>query len=140
MQLLMSIMITAMKSVFRVEIPSEISAAVQLRHTVFIQTYQDSMAVNNNNIGGGTGSTSTSYGIYIYYGYNSSVLVYNNTVSDTTATTSSSTYGIAVYYAGNTGVDNTVTVKRNTVQGMTNTAAATSAALYGYYIYYTISL
>lgn len=100
-------------------------------------TYQDSILVNNNNVGGGTGSTAASYGIYIYYGYNATAMIYNNTVSDTTATTSSTTYGIAVYYVGNTGVDNTVTVKRNTVQGMTNTAAATSAALYGYYIYYT---
>ena len=99
-------------------------------------TYQDSLSVSNNDIGGGTGSTSTSYGIYVYYGYNANVTVYNNTVSDTTATLSSSTYGIAVYYAGNSGVDNTVTIKRNTVQGMTNTAAGTSCSLYGYYHYY----
>ena len=102
-------------------------------------TYQDSLAVSNNNVGGGTGSTAISYGIYIYYGYNANALIYNNTVSDTTASLTSTTYGIAVYYVGNTGVDNTVIVKRNTVQGMTNTAAATSAALYGYYIYYTTS-
>ncbi|MCX6164918.1 MAG: right-handed parallel beta-helix repeat-containing protein, partial [Ignavibacteriae bacterium] len=101
--------------------------------------YQDSLAVSNNNVGGGTGSTAITYGIYIYYGYNANATIYNNTVSDTTATLTSTTYGIAVYYVGNTGVDNTVTVKRNTVQGMTNTGAGTSAALYGYYIYYTTS-
>ncbi|MCX6165093.1 MAG: hypothetical protein NTU73_09610, partial [Ignavibacteriae bacterium] len=97
--------------------------------------YQDSLAVNNNDIGGGTGSTSTCYGMYIYYGYNSSVMVYNNTVSDTTSSTTSAAYGIALYYAGYSGTDNTVIVKRNTVQGMTSTAA-TSAAFYGYYLYY----
>ncbi len=102
-------------------------------------TYQNNIFVSNNNVGGGSGSTELTYGIYVYYGYNANVTVYNNTVSDTTATLTSTTYGIAVYYAGNTGVDNTVNVKRNTVQGMTNTAAATSAALYGYYIYYTTS-
>jgi hypothetical protein len=102
-------------------------------------TYQDSLAVSNNNVGGGTGSTAITYGIYIYYGYNANATIYNNTVSDTTASTSSTTYGIAVYYVGNSGVDNTVNVKRNTVQGMTNTGAGASAALYGYYIYYTTS-
>jgi hypothetical protein len=98
--------------------------------------YQDSMAVNNNDIGGGSGSTSTNYGIFISICYNSSLLVYNNTVSDTVATLTSSSYGIALNNAGHNGVDNTVIIKRNTVKGMTNTAAATSAALYGYYIYY----
>lgn len=100
--------------------------------------YQDSLSISNNNIGGGAGSTSTNYGIFVSICYNSSILVYNNTVSDTTATTTSSTYGIALSNAGYNGVDNTVIVKRNTVQGMTSTAS-TSGALYGYYIYYTTS-
>ena len=99
-------------------------------------TYQDSINVSNNNIAGGTGSTSTSYGIYLYYGYTSSATVYNNTVQDTTATTTGATYGIALYYMGyNGGTDNTIIVKKNTVQGMTSTAF-TSGTFYGYYLYY----
>ena len=102
--------------------------------------YQDSLAVNNNNIGGGTGTTTTNYGIMISTATNASVLVYNNTVSDTTSTTTSSTYGIALNNAGVTGTDNTVIVKRNTVQGMASVGSITSGALYGYYIYYTTSV
>jgi len=101
--------------------------------------YQDSLLVNNNNIGGGSASTSTHYGIMISTGTNSSITVYNNTVSDTTASTTSSTYGIALSNAGVTGTNNTVIVKRNTVQGMTSTAT-TSGSLYGYYVYYTVSM
>ncbi|MCX6166278.1 MAG: hypothetical protein NTU73_15695 [Ignavibacteriae bacterium] len=102
--------------------------------------YQDSLFVNNNNIGGGTGTTTTNYGIMISTGTNSCITVYNNTVSDTTATLTSSSYGIAINNAGVTGTNNTVIVKRNTVQGMTNTAAGTTCALYGFYIYYTVSI
>lgn len=101
--------------------------------------YQDSLSVNNNDIAGGTGTTTTQYGIFISTANNASVLVYNNTVSDTTSTTTSSTYGIALNNAGYSGTDNTVIVKRNTVQGMTSTAA-TSASLYGFYIYYTTAI
>lgn len=101
--------------------------------------YQDSLAICNNDIAGGTGTTTTQYGIMISTATNASVLVYNNTVSDTTSTLTSSTYGIALSNAGYTGTDNTVIVKRNTVQGMTS-LAATSAALYGYYIYYTTAI
>ncbi|MCX6162110.1 MAG: right-handed parallel beta-helix repeat-containing protein, partial [Ignavibacteriae bacterium] len=102
--------------------------------------YQDSLAVNNNNIAGGSGTTTTGYGIMISTGNNSSVLVYNNTVSDTTSTTTSSTYGIALSNAGVGGTDNTVIVKRNTVQNMASIGAITSGALYGFYIYYTVSM
>ena len=101
--------------------------------------YQDSLAVSNNSIGGGSGGTSTNYGIMLSTSTNSSVLVYNNTVSDTTATTTSTTYGIALSNYGVTGTDNTVVVKRNTVTGMTGTAL-TSGALYGFYIYYTTAM
>lgn len=102
--------------------------------------YQDSLNVSNNDIGGGSGSTATSYGIMISIAYNGNITVYNNTVSDTTAATSSSTYGIALSNAGASGTDNTVIVKRNTVRGMTNTATGTvSASLYGYYLYYMVA-
>jgi len=101
--------------------------------------YQDSLLINNNNIGGGSSTTTTNYGIMISTGTNSNITVYNNTVSDTTATTTSSTYGIALSNAGVTGTNNTVIVKRNTVQGMSSTAS-TSGALYGYYIYYTVAI
>ncbi len=101
--------------------------------------YQDSLAICNNDIAGGTGTTTTQYGIMISTATNASVLVYNNTVSDTTSTTTSSTYGIALNNAGVTGTDNTVIVKRNTVQGMHGTAL-TSGSLYGFYIYYTTSM
>ncbi len=101
--------------------------------------YQDSLDISNNNVGGGTGTTTTNYGIFVSICYNSSITVYNNTVSDTNAVTTSATYGIALNNAGYNGVDNTVIVRRNTVQGMTSTAA-TSGILYGFYIYYTTSL
>ncbi|MCX6165370.1 MAG: right-handed parallel beta-helix repeat-containing protein [Ignavibacteriae bacterium] len=99
--------------------------------------YQDSLKVNNNNIGGGAGTTTTNYGIMISTSYNACITVYNNTVSDTTATLTSSSFGIALSNAGTSGTNNTVIVRKNTVQGMTNTSAATTAALYGFYIYYT---
>jgi len=101
--------------------------------------YQDSLGICNNDIAGGTGTTTTQYGIMISNATNASVLVYNNTVSDTTSSTTSATYGIALNNAGYTGTDNAVVVKRNTVQGMTSTAT-TSGALYGYYIYYTTAV
>lgn len=101
--------------------------------------YQDSLDISNNNIGGGTGTTTTNYGIFVSICYNSSITVYNNTVSDTNAVTTSATYGIALNNAGYNGVDNTIIIRRNTVQGMTSTAV-TSGILYGFYIYYTTSL
>lgn len=101
--------------------------------------YQDSLAVSNNDIGGGAGGTSTNYGMMLSTSTNSSVIVYNNTVSDTTAATTSSSYGIALSNYGVTGTDNTVIVKRNTVQGMYG-SALTTGALYGYYIYYTSAM
>lgn len=101
--------------------------------------YQDSLSISNNDIGGGTGTTTTNYGIFISICYNSSITVYNNTVSDTNAVTTSSSYGIGLSNAGYNGVDNTVIVKRNTVQGMTTTAV-TSGSLYGYYLYYVTSM
>jgi len=98
--------------------------------------YQDSLFCGNNNIAGGSGSTSTLYGIYIYYGYNSSVNVYNNVVQDTTAATTSNVYGISLYYTGYTaGTSNTINVRRNVVQG-TTTTAITSGYFYGFYLYY----
>jgi len=98
--------------------------------------YQDSLMVHNNDVGGGTGTNAVNYGIQIYYGFNSSINVYNNVVSDTVACLTTATYGFYIYYAGHQGVDNTVIIKRNTVRGMKNTAAGTSCTFYGFYIYY----
>lgn len=91
--------------------------------------YQNGLLENYNTINGGTGTTTTLYGIYNSTGTSSNVTITGNTVTIYGGATSSSIYAIS-NAMGSTAASNTVTIANNTVQNCTYTTA-TSGALYG---------
>jgi hypothetical protein len=98
----------------------------------FYASYQNNLKIANDSISGGTGSTSTVYGIYTTSGVNTNVDIYNNAVSLTSGATTSTVYGI--YNAmGTSGTTNVVNIYNNRCTAFTY-PTATSGAMYLIYI------
>ena len=93
--------------------------------------YQNNIKIAYNTINGGTGQTSTLYGIYTSTGNNSNVDIYGNTITVTPNITTSSAYGISNSMGGS-GTNNTVNIYNNTLENCTFTSA-TSATFYCLY-------
>jgi hypothetical protein len=97
----------------------------------FYAIYQDELTVANNTINGGAGTTTTLYGMFLSTGTNSSVDIYNNTVTIEGGGTTSTIYAIN-NSMGSVGTDNTVNIYNNIVENCTY-PTATSGAMYHLY-------
>jgi hypothetical protein len=93
--------------------------------------YQDNFKIANNNLSGGTGTTTTLYGIFTSTAVNANTEIYNNTISLTAGATTSSIYGIS-NAAGGTGTNNLIKIYGNTVQNSTY-STATSGIFHSIY-------
>jgi len=93
--------------------------------------YQDSLKLANNTINGGTGTTTTLYGIFTSTGTNSAVDIYGNTVTIAGGGTTSTIYAIN-NGMGASGTDNTVNIYNNIVENCSY-PTATSGTLYCLY-------
>jgi hypothetical protein len=95
--------------------------------------YYNNVKVNNNTIRGGTGQTTTTYGLMLSTGYNANLDIINNDISIGSSATTSNLVGI--YSAGGgSGVDNIVNIKKNVIHDISYTAS-TSGVFYGIYQY-----
>ena len=89
--------------------------------------YQNNFKIANNIITGGTGSTSTFYGIFMSTATNSNIDIYNNNVDVTSSATSSDFYGIR-NEGGASGTNNLVKIYNNTIK--LTFPSATSGTMY----------
>lgn len=90
--------------------------------------YANNVKIANNTINGGTGTTTTLYGIFNSTGTNSNVDIYGNTVTIHGGGTTSTIYAIN-NAMGSTGTDNTVNIYDNIVENCSY-QPATSGAWY----------
>ena len=91
--------------------------------------YQNNAKVYNNSVTGGTGNTTTVYGIFMSTGTSSNVDIVNNTVTVTSSATTSSLAGI-YNSMGSTATNNIVNIGLNTVQNCSY-PTGTTGGFYG---------
>ncbi len=89
---------------------------------------QDSLIVRGNTVNGGTGNTTTLYGIYNTGGTNTSLTYNSNTI--TLNSTGTSTYYCLYILGTASGTNSVVTVDSNSLQNM---AFSSTSTLYGIY-------
>ncbi|MBL0177024.1 MAG: hypothetical protein IPP94_17505 [Ignavibacteria bacterium] len=89
------------------------------------------LKIANNTINGGSGTTTTLYGIFVSTATSANIDIYSNTVTIAGGATTSAIYGIN-NAGGSTASSNTVNIYSNTVTGCTYTTA-TSGIFYGIY-------
>jgi hypothetical protein len=94
--------------------------------------YQNGINIANCNINGGTGTTASMYGIYGGTATNANANIYGNTITFTTAQTTTSYYGIYNGGLGTGGTTNTLNIYNNNLSNWTNASATTA---YQYFIY-----
>ncbi|MBI5473305.1 MAG: T9SS type A sorting domain-containing protein [Ignavibacteriae bacterium] len=90
--------------------------------------YQNNLKIGGNTVNGGSGTTTTLYGIFTSVGTSSNVDIFSNTVTIAGGGTTSTIYGIN-NGMGSTAAGNTVNIYNNTVTGCTY-PTATSGATY----------
>jgi GEVED domain-containing protein/putative BNR repeat neuraminidase len=92
--------------------------------------YQNGLTITNCSINsaGGTNSTGTLYGIFCSTMNNANLTISNNTVSVTSASTTSTCYGIH-FGSGSSGTSNDISILNNTIQNC-NYVSATSASMF----------
>jgi len=91
--------------------------------------YQNAVKVNNNTVNGGAGTTTTLYGILLGSASSAAVDIVGNTVTVTSAATSSSLAGI-YNSMGSSTVSSVLTIANNTVQN-SSYPTATTGGFYG---------
>lgn len=90
--------------------------------------YQNGIKISNNLINGGTGTSTTLYGIFNSTGTSSNVEITGNNVSITGTSTASSFYGIR-NDGGSTPNGNTVNISNNNIHDCGNTGTSPTGAL-----------
>ncbi|MCB0720960.1 MAG: T9SS type A sorting domain-containing protein [Ignavibacteriae bacterium] len=105
---------------------------VTIGHQGIFISYHDSTTISNNIIRINTGiSNSYAFGIWLANGFNNSVTIHNNDISDTLGGTSQSNIPIFCDF-GDNGVDNAVNITNNKIHDCVYNKATTATNSYIY--------